>query len=83
MLLRLSSTTSSWAGDRGVTVMQYETPVLRVLGTFGGLTMGNNGSCPDGNGDNDQLGGGDINQPGSGPGGPVECGPGTAETGSG
>ncbi len=63
--------------------MDYETPVLRVLGTFGGLTMGHGGSCPDGTGLNNQVGGGDVNQPGSGPGGPVECGPGTGVPGTG
>ncbi len=33
-------------------MIDYETPVLRVLGTFGGLTMGVGGSCPDGGGRN-------------------------------
>ena len=42
--------------------MHYETPILRVLGTFSGLTMGQNGSCPDGGGrNNTQLGGGSVN----------------------
>ena len=64
--------------------MIYETPRLRALGTFSGLTMGVGGSCPDGGGrNNTQLGGGDVNQPGSGPGGPVECGPGTGVPGVG
>ena len=62
--------------------MIYETPELRVLGTFTGLTMGTGGSCPDGGGrNNTQHGGGDVGLPGSGPGGPVECGPGTGGSG--
>ena len=42
--------------------MYYQTPRLRGLGTFSGLTMGNNGSCPDGGSRNDdtQLGGGSV-----------------------
>jgi hypothetical protein len=30
--------------------MTYATPELRFLGTLAGLTMGQNGSCPDGGG---------------------------------
>ena len=56
--------------------MEYSTPELRVLGSFAGLTMGNNGSCPDGGGENDQLGGGSIGGSSS-----VECGPGTGPDG--
>ncbi len=53
--------------------MEYETPVLRVLGTFAGLTMGQNGSCPDGAGRNvTQRGGGSIGGTSD-----VNCGPGT------
>jgi hypothetical protein len=43
-------------GDRGA--MNYAKPELRALGTLSGLTMGQNGSCPDGGGlNNTQLGG--------------------------
>jgi hypothetical protein len=36
----------------------YDTPELRVLGSFASLTLGNNGSCPDGGGrNNDQNSG--------------------------
>ena len=53
--------------------MIYETPRLRALGTFSGLTMGQNGSCPDGGGrNNTQLGGGSIGGTSN-----VNCGPGT------
>ncbi len=44
--------------------MIYETPRLRTLGTFSGLTMGQNGSCPDGAArNNNQLGGGAVGTP--------------------
>ena len=46
---------------------EYITPEVRMLGTFAGLTMGNNGSCPDGNGENDQVGGGVVGGAGTDP----------------
>ncbi len=53
--------------------MDYETPRLRLLGTFSALTMGAGGSCPDGAGRNVvQHGGGSIGGTSD-----VECGPGT------
>lgn len=52
---------------------EYVKPEVRTLGTFAGLTMGQNGSCPDGGGrNNTQLGGGSIGGTSD-----VECGPGT------
>ena len=57
--------------------MNYETPRLRVLGTFSGLTMGSGGSCLDGGArNNNQLGGGSIGGQQS-----VQCGPGTGPNG--
>ncbi len=53
--------------------MEYQTPRLRLLGTFSGLTMGVGGSCPDGGARNvTQLGGGSIGGTSD-----PECGPGT------
>ncbi len=56
-------------GDRQ---LNYETPVLKPLGTFAGLTQGQGGSCPDGAGRNvSQRGGGSIGGTSN-----VNCGPG-------
>jgi len=44
--------------------MNYATPMLRELGSFSSLTLGNNGSCPDGNAPADQRGGGVVGGPG-------------------
>ncbi len=53
--------------------MNYETPVLRVIGTFSELTRGVGGSCADGGGRNStQRGGGSIGGTSD-----VNCGPGT------
>ncbi len=58
--------------------MIYETPKLRALGTFSGLTMGQNGSCPDGGArNNTQLGGGVVGGPGGSP-----CGSSSGDTGA-
>lgn len=47
-----------FAAREGKRTMDYETPVLRELGSFSELTLGMGGSCPDGGGFNDnQLGG--------------------------
>lgn len=57
----------------GGSIMNYQTPELRVLGTLGGLTMGVGGSCPDGGArNNTQLGGGSIGGTSD-----PNCGPGT------
>ncbi len=64
---------SRWALGNEGNAMEYETPVLKALGTFVGLTMGQNGSCPDGGGRNaTQRGGGSIGGTSD-----VNCGPGT------
>ena len=58
--------------------MTYATPMLRELGSFSSLTLGNNGSCPDGNAPADQRGGGVVGGPGGTP-----CGSSGAAGGSG
>lgn len=53
--------------------MAYRTPVLKRLGSFASMTLGEGGSCLDGGGRNiTQYGGGSIGGESN-----VDCGPGT------